>query len=345
MEETKKCPYCGEEILAGAKKCKHCGEWLEKEKVHCPVCQEEIDKDATECPHCHEKLQKGKKITERQTSANSETSPESEVIKTNRSFFTTYFWNPIRHQYADFKGRTSRKEFWMFFWFYLGCILFLLSPVIFPYIGIRNIIVFRIAEQVSMIAYSLFFLLTIIPSAAITIRRLNDCGKRKYRWVYFIFLVSNPCIIAPISTVFVDVDLSVLLALFPIFGIWLLVLLCQASKGGVRRIVKCPWKAFDTIFFVVVGLLLILGIVRSSTRSKELSDLNRYREQGVQMFEEFLGIDVSEKIRVIKWRCYDYDCYDAIYEVGAYYVRIKWEERYDVEEIIDISESLDNIDW
>lgn len=30
MAETKKCPYCSEEILADAKKCKHCGEYLDE---------------------------------------------------------------------------------------------------------------------------------------------------------------------------------------------------------------------------------------------------------------------------------------------------------------------------
>ena len=30
MAETKRCPYCGEEIMAVAKKCKHCGEWLDE---------------------------------------------------------------------------------------------------------------------------------------------------------------------------------------------------------------------------------------------------------------------------------------------------------------------------
>ena len=31
METTKKCPFCGEEIMAEARKCKHCGEWLNSE--------------------------------------------------------------------------------------------------------------------------------------------------------------------------------------------------------------------------------------------------------------------------------------------------------------------------
>lgn len=60
--ETKKCPHCGEEILAVAKKCKYCGEWLEvsgeasSNTMVCPTCGETIPKDIKVCPVCKESI-------------------------------------------------------------------------------------------------------------------------------------------------------------------------------------------------------------------------------------------------------------------------------------------------
>lgn len=36
-KDTKKCPFCGEEILACAVKCKHCGEWVDSRTSQNPV--------------------------------------------------------------------------------------------------------------------------------------------------------------------------------------------------------------------------------------------------------------------------------------------------------------------
>ena len=46
MEETKRCPYCGEEILAVAKKCKHCGEWIEQ-KTKAEDQEDSVKEDQT----------------------------------------------------------------------------------------------------------------------------------------------------------------------------------------------------------------------------------------------------------------------------------------------------------
>ncbi|TDM00592.1 MAG: DUF805 domain-containing protein [Flavobacteriaceae bacterium] len=72
-------------------------------------------------------------------------------------------------QYADFKGRSRRQEFWMF---QLICILIEIILDLPTLLGIPFSI-----EQFTVIVSSIFSWATLIPSLAVGWRRMHDIGK------------------------------------------------------------------------------------------------------------------------------------------------------------------------
>ncbi len=75
--------------------------------------------------------------------------------------FMTYYWDVLRHHYVDFKGRASRKQFWLYVLFFL--IVFLILSIILNFFG-----------NLGNILYFLATLAVILPSLGMAVRRLHD---------------------------------------------------------------------------------------------------------------------------------------------------------------------------
>ena len=105
-------------------------------------------------------------------------------------------------QYADFKGRARRKEYWMFTLFYL---LFLLPLAVL--VGIE--IGLEIEIPIFTILFVLFIFALIVPTYAVTARRLHDTGRSGW-WILINFIPY-------------------------IGGIWLFVLTCLDSEPGTNK--------------------------------------------------------------------------------------------------------------
>lgn len=73
-----------------------------------------------------------------------------------------WFLDPIKNQYADFSGRTSRKAFWMYMLFYV--LFYVLAGAVGALFGA--------GPQLAL----LFSLVVLIPGVAISARRLHDTG-------------------------------------------------------------------------------------------------------------------------------------------------------------------------
>ena len=86
----------------------------------------------------------------------------------------------VFQNYANFSGRARRSEYWYFTLF-----IFLVSAVLSG----LNAAVFGTDAQMTIftVVQSLFSLATLIPSIAVTVRRLHDIGKSG--WFYFLILI------------------------------------------------------------------------------------------------------------------------------------------------------------
>ena len=102
-----------------------------------------------------------------------------------------WYLKVMRDNYANFNGRARRKEYWMFtlFFFLITVVIyFLLALLAFfmtgDLIDLMNTEWFPVVFGFSIIIY---FLIHLVPSIAVTVRRLHDTGKSG--WLYLLTFI------------------------------------------------------------------------------------------------------------------------------------------------------------
>lgn len=93
--------------------------------------------------------------------------------------FNSYFMDVLKNKYAQFSGRAPRREFWYFTLFYI--IVYILLGIIEGVLGIG--IPFGVHPETGApmgqigILSLILSLALLLPSLAISFRRLHDIGK------------------------------------------------------------------------------------------------------------------------------------------------------------------------
>ena len=119
----------------------------------------------------------------------------------------------VLKQYFDFKGRARRKEYWMFTLF---------NAIFIFALAIMSGDMENPSDRSPMFyVFMLYYLGILIPSLAVSVRRLHDIGKSG--WMIFISLI-------------------------PLIGsIWLLVLYCTDGESGTNKWGTNPKMVTDEI--------------------------------------------------------------------------------------------------
>ena len=102
-----------------------------------------------------------------------------------------WYLKVMRDNYANFNGRARRKEYWMFtlFFFLITFVIYFLFALLAFFmagdlINLMDTEWFPVVFGFSLIIY---FLIHLVPSIAVTVRRLHDTGKSG--WLYLLTFI------------------------------------------------------------------------------------------------------------------------------------------------------------
>ena len=85
-----------------------------------------------------------------------------------------WYLKVVRDNYANFNGRATRQEYWMFNLFHI--IFFVFLMFIDP----------------SLALYYIYTLATFIPGFGVTVRRMHDIGKSGWWWLILVIPIIGP---------------------------------------------------------------------------------------------------------------------------------------------------------
>ncbi|HET6527165.1 MAG TPA: DUF805 domain-containing protein [Balneolaceae bacterium] len=101
-----------------------------------------------------------------------------------------YWYIKVLKNYVEFSGRARRKEYWMF------TLINLLIAIAF---GVITVMSANEGEQAAIniviIIYLIYSLAVMIPSIAVTVRRLHDTGRSGWWWFINLVPLIGPVIL------------------------------------------------------------------------------------------------------------------------------------------------------
>lgn len=97
-----------------------------------------------------------------------------------------YFWRCLTTNFVTFRGRARRKEYWGYFLFWLIA-MFVVSGIGLALDGGAGFLDGSEVPVFTISAVALFILATLLPSLAVTIRRIHDIGLSG--WFYLLVFV------------------------------------------------------------------------------------------------------------------------------------------------------------